>query len=152
MAGVPFTALSQILPFILIGIGVDDMVSQRDVLWYDAPCCVKMSKQALPRLVFLVACVVVGVVFERGGGRGGGVLTVTILWAIDTRLGAKQYLRGGLPGLRRIYRKGQECFVGMQGCGQPSRIVSMCRRFFRPPPLRILLSCLGLRDGRLLAS
>lgn len=27
VAGVPFTSLSQVLPFILIGIGVDDMVS-----------------------------------------------------------------------------------------------------------------------------
>lgn len=32
VAGVPFTTLSQILPFILIGIGADDMVSQHDLL------------------------------------------------------------------------------------------------------------------------
>lgn len=31
-AGVPFTALSQILPFILVGIGVDDMVGARNEL------------------------------------------------------------------------------------------------------------------------
>lgn len=30
MAGVPFTTLSSILPFILIGIGVDDMVRKSD--------------------------------------------------------------------------------------------------------------------------
>ena len=30
VAGVPFTTLSSILPFILVGIGVDDMVRQND--------------------------------------------------------------------------------------------------------------------------